>query len=65
MPEVQITTLTEILMRQAVKLDGISAEGDAVPLKSSQVLDRLPTQQERTTSCPVRETARFENILKK
>ncbi|KAF2316751.1 hypothetical protein GH714_042092 [Hevea brasiliensis] len=29
-PEVQITTLIEMLMRQAIKLDSISAEGDAV-----------------------------------
>ncbi|KAJ8762660.1 hypothetical protein K2173_010681 [Erythroxylum novogranatense] len=28
-PEVQITTLTEMLMRQAIKIDSISAEGDA------------------------------------
>ncbi|PKU87180.1 BAG family molecular chaperone regulator 1 [Dendrobium catenatum] len=27
-PELQITTLIELLMRQAVKLDGIVAEGD-------------------------------------
>lgn len=36
MPEVQITTLIEMLMRQAVKLDSISAEGDAAPLKNLQ-----------------------------
>ncbi|KAK4768286.1 hypothetical protein SAY87_003427 [Trapa incisa] len=35
--EVQITTLIEILMRQAIKLDGISAEGDAASLKNLQV----------------------------
>ncbi|KAH7568523.1 hypothetical protein ACOSQ2_011821 [Xanthoceras sorbifolium] len=35
-PEVQITTLTEMLMRQAIKLDNISAEGDASALKSLQ-----------------------------
>ncbi|KAK4778933.1 hypothetical protein SAY86_006461 [Trapa natans] len=34
--EVQITTLIEILMRQAIKLDGISAEGDAASLKNLQ-----------------------------
>ncbi|KDP38026.1 hypothetical protein JCGZ_04669 [Jatropha curcas] len=33
-PEVQITTLIEMLMRQAIKLDGISAEGDASSLKN-------------------------------
>ncbi|KAA8519430.1 hypothetical protein F0562_013695 [Nyssa sinensis] len=35
-PEVQITTLTEMLMRQAVKLDCISADGDASALKILQ-----------------------------
>ncbi|KAF8030742.1 hypothetical protein BT93_D0049 [Corymbia citriodora subsp. variegata] len=35
-PEVQITTLIEMLMRLAIKLDGISAEGDAAPLKKLQ-----------------------------
>ncbi|KAJ4824242.1 hypothetical protein Tsubulata_018063 [Turnera subulata] len=34
--EVQITTLTEMLMRQAVKLDSISAEGDASTQKILQ-----------------------------
>lgn len=38
MAEVQITTLTEMLMRQAIKLDMISAEGDASALKNLQVL---------------------------
>lgn len=37
-PEVRITTLIEMLMRQAIKLDGISAEGDAASLKNLQVL---------------------------
>lgn len=37
MPEVQITTLIEMLMRQAIKLDNISAEGDASAQKSLQV----------------------------
>ncbi|KAF2316743.1 hypothetical protein GH714_042084 [Hevea brasiliensis] len=32
-PEVQITTLIEMLMRQAIKLDSISTEGDAASLK--------------------------------
>lgn len=36
-PEVQITTLIEMLMRQAIKLDSISAEGDASSLKTLQV----------------------------
>lgn len=41
-PEVQITTLIELLMRQAVKLDNISAEGEAASSKNSQVtLDRF------------------------
>ncbi|KAK9936870.1 hypothetical protein M0R45_013692 [Rubus argutus] len=35
-PEVQITTLIEMLMRQAIKLDNISAEGDASAQKSLQ-----------------------------
>ncbi|WCJ33511.1 BAG family molecular chaperone regulator 2 [Euphorbia peplus] len=35
-PDVQITTLTEMLMRQAIKLDTISAEGDASTFKISQ-----------------------------
>lgn len=35
-PEVQITTLIEMLMRQAIKLDGIFAEGDAASLKNLQ-----------------------------
>ncbi|XP_002531057.3 BAG family molecular chaperone regulator 3 [Ricinus communis] len=35
-PEVQITTLVEMLMRQAIKLDSIAAEGDATSLKSLQ-----------------------------
>ncbi|XP_041025536.1 BAG family molecular chaperone regulator 3-like isoform X2 [Juglans microcarpa x Juglans regia] len=34
--EVQITTLTEMLMRQAIKLDMISAEGDASAQKNLQ-----------------------------
>ncbi|CAH2080491.1 unnamed protein product [Thlaspi arvense] len=34
--EVQITTLIEMLMRQAVKLDSISAEGDAFAQKNLQ-----------------------------
>lgn len=37
MPEVQITTLIEMLMRQAIKLDNISSEGDASAQKSLQV----------------------------
>ncbi|KAM4112340.1 hypothetical protein ACJW30_05G133000 [Castanea mollissima] len=35
-PEVQITTLIEMLMRQAIKLDNISAEGDASAQKNLQ-----------------------------
>ncbi|XP_061370029.1 BAG family molecular chaperone regulator 2-like [Gastrolobium bilobum] len=35
-PEVQITTLIEMLMRQAIKLESISAEGDASALKNLQ-----------------------------
>ncbi|GKV03811.1 hypothetical protein SLEP1_g16056 [Rubroshorea leprosula] len=35
-PEVQITTLMEMLMRQAIKLDNIAAEGDACAQKSLQ-----------------------------
>ncbi|XP_030515033.1 BAG family molecular chaperone regulator 2-like [Rhodamnia argentea] len=35
-PDVQITTLIEMLMRQAIKLDGIFAEGDAASLKNLQ-----------------------------
>lgn len=35
-PEVQITTLIEMLMRQAIKLDSISAEGDASAQKNLQ-----------------------------
>ncbi|XP_059438308.1 BAG family molecular chaperone regulator 3-like [Corylus avellana] len=35
-PEVQITTLIEMLMRLAIKLDGISAEGDALAQKNLQ-----------------------------
>ncbi|KAL9456361.1 hypothetical protein AB3S75_005563 [Citrus x aurantiifolia] len=35
-PEVQITTLIEMLMRQAIKLDSISAEGDASAQKKLQ-----------------------------
>ncbi|KAF5736361.1 BAG family molecular chaperone regulator 2-like [Tripterygium wilfordii] len=35
-PEVQITTLIEMLMRQAIKLDSISAEGEASSLKTLQ-----------------------------
>ncbi|WJZ96854.1 hypothetical protein VitviT2T_015501 [Vitis vinifera] len=35
-PEVQITTLIEMLMRQAIKLDGIAAEGDASAQKNLQ-----------------------------
>ncbi|RZB63794.1 BAG family molecular chaperone regulator 3 isoform A [Glycine soja] len=36
-PEVQITTLIEMLMRQAIKLESISAEGDASAQKNLQV----------------------------
>ncbi|XWS67424.1 hypothetical protein CRYUN_Cryun04dG0005400 [Craigia yunnanensis] len=35
-PEVQITTLIEMLMRQAIKLDNIAAEGDAFAQKILQ-----------------------------
>ncbi|KAB2601511.1 BAG family molecular chaperone regulator 3-like [Pyrus ussuriensis x Pyrus communis] len=35
-PELQITTLIEMLMRQAIKLDNISAEGDASAHKNLQ-----------------------------
>ncbi|KAK7303079.1 hypothetical protein RJT34_13978 [Clitoria ternatea] len=35
-PEVQITTLIELLMRQAIKLESISAEGDASAQKTLQ-----------------------------
>ncbi|XP_022762204.1 BAG family molecular chaperone regulator 3-like [Durio zibethinus] len=35
-PEVQITTLIEMLMRQAIKLDNIAAEGDAFAQKNLQ-----------------------------
>ncbi|KAL4301966.1 hypothetical protein GQ457_10G022340 [Hibiscus cannabinus] len=35
-PEVQITTLIEMLMRQAIKLDEVGAEGDAVAPKNLQ-----------------------------
>ncbi|KAF5190773.1 Bag family molecular chaperone regulator, partial [Thalictrum thalictroides] len=35
-PEVQITILAEMLMRQAIKLESISAEGDASAQKSLQ-----------------------------
>ncbi|TKY71941.1 BAG family molecular chaperone regulator 2 [Spatholobus suberectus] len=35
-PEVQITTLIEMLMRQAIKLESISAEGDASAQKNLQ-----------------------------
>ncbi|KAL4318369.1 hypothetical protein GQ457_18G020840 [Hibiscus cannabinus] len=35
-PEVQITTLIEMLMRQAIKLDDVAAEGDAVAEKNLQ-----------------------------
>ncbi|OMO92351.1 Ubiquitin [Corchorus olitorius] len=35
-PEVQITTLIEMLMRQAIKLDNIDAEGDAFAQKNLQ-----------------------------
>ncbi|KAE8698869.1 Detected protein of confused Function [Hibiscus syriacus] len=35
-PEVQITTLIDMLMRQAVKLDDVAAEGDAVAQKHLQ-----------------------------
>lgn len=38
-PEVQITTLIEMLMRLAIKLDGISAEGDALAQKNLQVIN--------------------------
>ncbi|PSS29020.1 BAG family molecular chaperone regulator like [Actinidia chinensis var. chinensis] len=34
--EVQISTLIEMLMRQAIKLEGISADGDACALKNLQ-----------------------------
>lgn len=40
-PEVQITTLIEMLMRQAIKLDNIAAEGDASAQKSLQVYTYL------------------------
>ncbi|CAN1302423.1 BAG family molecular chaperone regulator 3 [Linum perenne] len=45
-PEVQITTLIEVLMRQAIKLDDISAEGDAssqqiIQVKCVETLDLL------------------------
>lgn len=36
--EVQITTLTEMLMRQAIKLDAIPAEGDASKQKFLHVI---------------------------
>lgn len=36
-PEIQITTLIEMLMRQAIKLDNISAEGDVYAQKHLQV----------------------------
>ncbi|XWS55372.1 hypothetical protein CRYUN_Cryun10bG0168800 [Craigia yunnanensis] len=35
-PEFQFTTLIEILMRQAIKLDNIAAEGDAFAQKNLQ-----------------------------
>lgn len=35
--EVQITTLIELLMRQAIRLDSISAEGDASSQRNLQV----------------------------
>lgn len=36
-PEIQITTLIEMLMMQAIKLDNIVAEGDASTQKILQV----------------------------
>ena len=36
-PEIQITTLIEMLMMQAIKLDSIVAEGDASTQKILQV----------------------------
>lgn len=37
-PEIQITTLIEMLMMQAIKLDTIVAEGDASTQKILQVI---------------------------
>ncbi|CAN1227597.1 BAG family molecular chaperone regulator 3 [Linum grandiflorum] len=41
-PEVQITTLVEVLMRQAIRLDQISAEGDA---SSQQIIQSKRVQK--------------------
>ncbi|KAF9620384.1 hypothetical protein IFM89_011757 [Coptis chinensis] len=55
-PEVQITILTEMLMRQAIKLDSISTEGEASSQKSLQgkrvqrsveTLDKLKKSNEK------------------
>lgn len=42
MPEVQITTLIEMLMRQAIRLDCLAAEGDALAQKHLQVHSSMP-----------------------
>lgn len=43
--EVQITTLIELLMRQAVKLDSIHTEGDASSQKNLQVCSSIFASQ--------------------
>uniref|UniRef100_A0A5B6ZU16 Putative BAG family molecular chaperone regulator 3 n=1 Tax=Davidia involucrata TaxID=16924 RepID=A0A5B6ZU16_DAVIN len=68
-PEVQITTLIEMLMRQAIKLDSISAEGDACAQKNLQgkrvqkcveTLDVLKVSNARTK--PVVVTTKWETF---
>ncbi|KAK7331407.1 hypothetical protein VNO77_25631 [Canavalia gladiata] len=68
-PEVQITTLIEMLMRQAIKLESISAEGDASAQKNLQgkrvqkcveTLDQLKVSNARIK--PVVVTTKWETF---
>ncbi|KAK7245634.1 hypothetical protein RIF29_40482 [Crotalaria pallida] len=68
-PEVQITTLIEMLMRQAIKLESISAEGDASAEKilqgkrvqtCVQTLDKLKVSNARIK--PVAFTTKWETF---
>ncbi|XP_045804841.1 BAG family molecular chaperone regulator 3-like [Trifolium pratense] len=68
-PEVQIITLIEMLMRQAIKLESISAEGDAASQKilqgkrvqkSVETLDLLKTSN--ATIKPVVVTTKWESF---
>uniref|UniRef100_A0A6N2M6Q6 Ubiquitin-like domain-containing protein n=1 Tax=Salix viminalis TaxID=40686 RepID=A0A6N2M6Q6_SALVM len=46
-PEIQITTLIEMLMRQAIKLDNISGEGDVSARKLLQAMKYMTSNEVR------------------